>query len=112
MSEYEIAPVPTAYETAVHQAILESIDQALASFAAAIPYTLYYYLERDMQLKREDVPLKPHVFVQGLKLIYGEGAENIEKRIVETLCERFHLDGAMAGSLSLKDCIRQVRHQF
>lgn len=112
MAEFGMESVLRPYETMLHKAILESIDQALASFAAGIPQSTYYYLERETGLKREEVPLKPDVFVQGLRLVYGEGAETIERRIISTILEKFRLNPEKAGSLSLKECIRQVRQQF
>ncbi len=72
---------------------MKALDDALAVFDESVRQAIYFYLEKDHQLKREEIPLKPDKFDQAISKMFGsKGARTIEllglKRLYEALGRR------------------------
>lgn len=79
-------------ESKVKQKILQCIDDALQALGDGGRKAIYYYLEKNLGLKREEIPRKPEIFWKGLNSIFGEeGARIIEKWILQKLGISFEL---------------------
>jgi len=67
------------------QALLEATDEGLLILGESGREAIYFHLQNLYSLKREDVPEKPETFVEGIRKIFGVGAEVIERAIVKSL---------------------------
>jgi len=79
-------------ESTDDQIILQCIDNGLQTLGDSGKKAIYYYLKKNFKLKRQKIPKKPETFCRGLTLMFGEeGADIIEKWIIEKLKANFHL---------------------
>lgn len=79
-------------ESTDDQKILQCIDNGLETLGDSGKKAIYYYLKKNFKLKRQRIPKKPETFCRGLNLMFGEeGADIIEKWIIEKLKTSFHL---------------------
>jgi len=79
-------------ESELERRIILCVDAGLQVLGNGGKRVIYYYLEKNFMLKREDIPKKPKKFLKGLDLMFGEqGKDLIEKWIVEKLKITFNL---------------------
>lgn len=79
-------------ESMVEQKILQCVDDGLQALGGSGKKAIYYYLEKNFRLKREEIIKKPKIFCRGLTLMFGEeGADIIEKWIIKKLKMSFDL---------------------
>ena len=73
--------------------ILQCVNDALETLGKSGKQALSHYLEKDVDLKIEEIPQKPDLFRKGLNLIFGEqGADALETAIVQRLMASLGLD--------------------
>lgn len=72
--------------------IMQCIDDGLQALGDEGKKAIYYHLEKNFTLKREEIPKKPEIFWKGLNSIFGEeGADTIGKWIIRKLRMSFYL---------------------
>jgi hypothetical protein len=55
-------------------------------------YVIYYYIQKNFRLKKEEIPEHPEVFIQAITFFLGEeGSKIIEKLIVQKMMQTFKL---------------------
>ncbi|MEM0052777.1 MAG: hypothetical protein QXL89_01070 [Nitrososphaeria archaeon] len=59
----------------------EAIDEALSILGYKAKEIVYYFLEKEYGLKREEIPSNLKGFHDGLHMLFGIGANVIEKHI-------------------------------
>jgi len=85
------------------RALLEAIDKSLNKILGkTATQAIYFHLEQDHHLKREDIPDNLEDFLFNLQRIFGTGALVIEKTIMENLYSRLSLNNKTL-SLEYKD---------
>jgi hypothetical protein len=67
------------------------VDSCLQVFGESVKEAIYFYVEKDFQIRRSDIPENPEVFSKALASIFGEGAKVIEGMVVERIKQRFKL---------------------
>lgn len=82
------------------------MDDGLEILGDSGKAAIYYYLERNVGLKKEGIPEKPDLFIKGLTMIFGEeGAAFVERNLVKTLTTRFNLksqsETTLTGTLAM-----------
>ncbi|MFP3985679.1 MAG: NitrOD5 domain-containing protein [Candidatus Bathyarchaeia archaeon] len=76
----------------VYEKILQCVDTALKKFGENVSESIYYYLKKDFNLEKTEIPAKPEVFVKALTFIFGDqGAKIIEKQIITEIENNFQL---------------------
>jgi hypothetical protein len=91
----------------IEQEILQCIDDGLQILGDSCKEAINYYLERN-GLKKEEIPKKPETLRKGLSLIFGEeGADVVEKWIVQKLTMKFELK--QESKLTLAEAITMIR---
>jgi len=83
--------------------LLESIDEGLLSLSKSVRHLIFYYLEKDFSLKKEDLPRKLEVFSSGLERILGAGGAVVERFVAEKLYSKLGLE--YDTSLNLVDAV-------
>jgi hypothetical protein len=65
--------------------LLESIDDAFFSLGESVKKSLYYHLEKNFLIPRQDIPLRIEDFLCALERIFASGARQLELLIMEKL---------------------------
>lgn len=95
-------------DAVTEQKILQCIDEGLEILGDKGKRTVHSCLEKDIGLKREDIPEKPELFCEGLNLILGDhGAVVVTDCIVRKLLTRFSLK--QKPDLTLSDVIQMIK---
>ncbi|MEM3523604.1 MAG: hypothetical protein QXU11_05495 [Thermoproteota archaeon] len=69
--------------------VLTCIDKGLSRLGGTVKHVVYWYIENEYGLKREEIPEKPEEFIRGLEKMYGPGARVIELNILKEFKEEF-----------------------
>jgi hypothetical protein len=78
----------TKTKKSFNEVLLEAVDEGLLIIGESGRKAIYFHLQNSYSLRKEDIPDKPEVFVEGLRKIFGLGAQAIEKSIVRCLCDK------------------------
>lgn len=78
-------------ENPFNQALFEAIDDGLLTLGESGREAIYFHLQNLCSLKREDIPHETKTFVEGMREIFGVGAEVIERSIVKSLYRKLGL---------------------
>jgi len=93
----------------VDQKISECVDTALKKLGENVNKSIYYYLEKDFNLERFEIPKKPEVFEKALTTIFGEqAAKTIEKLILVEIRNTFQLK--RGSTLTFKEAVRVIKN--
>jgi hypothetical protein len=68
--------------------LLDSIDEALLSLGESARQAIYFHIEKNFQVYREEIPVELERFQNALEKIFGVGARYIEILIMRNLCEK------------------------
>ena len=68
--------------------LLEAVDEGLATLGESSRQAIYFHLERNFHIKKEEIPSKIEVFVAAIEKIFGLGANFIEILIMKKLYEK------------------------
>jgi len=71
--------------------VSKAVDEGLLVLGASVRHSIYYYVERNRQVKREEIPSRIAVFHEALEGLLGAGAVVIEKLIAKDLYSRLSL---------------------
>jgi hypothetical protein len=91
-------------------ALIECIDEGLDLFGPSLRYTVYWRMIVLHNTPREGILANPAPFVEGLRDVFGAGAEQIEIAIVEKIKERFGMKDFK--SENLVEIIENTRKQI
>ena len=64
---------------------LSSIDRGLDVFGSNVRLVVYYELEKTFGISREDIPLKPDLFVETIDKLFSVGALTVSRAICKEL---------------------------
>lgn len=82
------------------QRIIECVDDGLQALGESAKFVIYHYLEKDFELKKDEILEHPKVFKQALTSIFGEeGSKIIEELIVDEMAQTFKLKHKRKPSL-------------
>ena len=87
----------------------ETLNQIFREEGVSI---IYDFLERESQLKREDISSKTDVFSAGLMKLLGSGAPVIEKLILRNLCHQLELKFVQKKGHSFSDYAKELTERF
>jgi hypothetical protein len=62
-----------------------AVSEALSQLGETVKQTILYYLERNFNMKPEEVPRRPTEFANALSALLGSGADPLENIIIQTL---------------------------
>jgi hypothetical protein len=69
--------------------VIKTIDECLSSFNKIDKKAIYSVLEKDYEIKKEEIPYKIESFADALEQILGIGAKLVEIGIIESLHKKF-----------------------
>jgi len=75
-----------SFDPKTERKILQCVDEVLETLGKSKAQACISYLERNLGLKKEEIPREPELFSKGLNLIFGEQtADALETAIVQKL---------------------------
>lgn len=89
--------------------LLDLVDRGIREvFGEPAVQFIYDYLEKSSSLRRDDIPKKPEVFVEGLEEMLGSGAKVIEKLILNNLYSHFGVTYQEREGYRFSDYLREM----
>lgn len=80
--------MPKKRKAAFEKLLAESIDEAFASLGESSRQSIYFHLENQFKIAKEDIPRRLEEFADGLERIFGLGAQFLEILIMKKLYEK------------------------
>jgi hypothetical protein len=68
--------------------LLDAVDEGFACLGESVGRTIYYHLENDFNIKRQDIPCKIEGFADAIEKVFGTGAGLLEIEIMKRLHEK------------------------
>jgi len=93
----------------VDRIVLDAIDEALSVLGSKGRDSVYYFLEREYLLKKEDVPLNLRRFDDCLRMVFGLGANLLEKHIINTLKRRVGVELEADEGLDFVETLETIK---
>ena len=66
--------------------LLAAIDEAFSGLGEPVKKSIYFHLERDFHVSKQEIPSRIDDFTNALELIFGPGAKHLEILIMKSLC--------------------------
>lgn len=89
--------------------VLEAIDEALSVLGEKGKNAVYYFFEREYLLEKEDIPKNLTKFDDCLRLVFGVGANVLEKHIISTLMKKASVELELNSDLDFVESMEIVR---
>lgn len=93
----------------VDQIVLEAIDEALSIFGEKGKNAVYYFFEREHLLEKEDIPKNLAKFDGCLRLVFGVGANVLEKHILSTLMKNASVKVELDADLDFVESMEIIK---
>ena len=97
------------------EVLQDSVDDAFSSLGESVKRSLYYHLEHDFLLAKQDIPCRIGDFSDALERIFGSGAKYLELLIMRSLYLKvnfsYRWDGPkwLVPDLTFKEYVELVR---
>ena len=89
------------------------MDDVLKSiFTERCAFSVWTYLEMTVSLEPLDVARKPETFSTGLKNLFGQAAQDLEKLIMARLCQTLGVKLEWKESYRFSDYIHMLRKAY
>lgn len=94
------------------QILIEATDEGLEAFGEQTKNVVYYHLEREFGVRKEEIPQKLEEFDKGLKNLFGLGGELVETHILKNLYRRLGQTFEAIENRNFQNCIRDAERNF
>ena len=100
------------------EVLQDSVDEAFSSLGESVKKSIYFHLERNFRISRQDIPFRIEAFSDALERIFGSGAKHLEILIMEKLYRKvncsFKWDGPkwLVPELTFKQYIELLRASY
>lgn len=84
--------------------VLDAIDRALNVFGSSVRYAIYYHISKGTGLELQELASEPEKFVKGLETVFGDGAQMLERLIIQEINSEFKI-----RAVTLTDALMQAR---
>jgi hypothetical protein len=93
--------------------VSEAVDEGLSSLGTSSKQAIYFHLEKEFNIKPQEIPERITDFSDALEEIFGLGANFIEILIMERLREKARSGSVRQkpGNLTLADYVKAVRDE-
>ncbi|MEM2102631.1 MAG: hypothetical protein QXM22_03875 [Candidatus Bathyarchaeia archaeon] len=68
--------------------LLEAIDEGLSSLGESSKWAIYFHLEKNFKIEKQQIPYRIQDFTEALEEIFGVGASFLEILIMKRLYEK------------------------
>ncbi len=80
-------------EKAFNRLLLGAVDSALSSLGDSARQSVYFHLEKEFEIRRDDIPGRIEDFDRGLVRIFGPGTRFLEVMMMKKLYEELGSKG-------------------
>ncbi|MEM2896688.1 MAG: hypothetical protein QW265_03970 [Candidatus Bathyarchaeia archaeon] len=94
---------------AFNKVLLESIDEGFLKLGESVKHAIYWHIERNYGIKREEIPDRLKEFHEALIGLFGAGAKVIERLVAKSLYGKLGLSFEERESWSLIDYIEEAK---
>jgi hypothetical protein len=78
--------------------LLEAVDEGLSSLGESSKVAVYFHLQKNFNVRREEIPCNVGAFADAMEKIFGQGASFLEILIMKRLHEK------VREAARLKEC--------
>jgi hypothetical protein len=96
-------------ESSIDELIFQTIDEALSILGKRSREAIYYFLESDYGLSKEEIPSNLNRFHEALRMIFGAGAYALEKHIRSCLEKKFGTYLPLSKDLDLIEFVMEIK---
>jgi len=86
--------------------LIAAVDNGLLTLGESPRSAIYFHLERNLKLKKEEIPEKVEKFLEGLENIFGPGSRVVERVIVKDLYVRLGLEFEEKKNFEFQDYVK------
>jgi hypothetical protein len=94
--------------------LLQAVDEGLASLGDSSKEAIYFHLDKDFKVKKEQIPSRLDDFTAAIESIFGMGANFLEILIMKQLYEKvggnMHIDES--AKLAFTEYVAAARRAF
>ena len=72
--------------------LLEAVDEGLSSLGESSKVAVYFHLQKNFNVRKEEIPCRVEAFAEAMEKIFGQGATFLEILIMKRLHEKIRLD--------------------
>jgi len=93
----------------------DSIDDALSSLGEPVKKSIYFHLEHEFLITKQDMPMRIDDFSDAIERIFGSGAKYLELLIMKNLYEKVNCSYRWEGpkwlvpDLTFKEYVELIR---
>lgn len=91
--------------------LLEAVDRALLALGETTRHAIYHHVERNDQIKREEIPNRIEDFQNALGSLLGAGTKVVEMLIAQNLYKKMGLNFTRCDNWTLADHVRYAFKQ-
>lgn len=96
---------------------LGAIDSAFSSLGESAKQSIYFHLESEFKIAKEEIPCRLEDFEKGLEKIFGEGSRFLEILIMKKLHEEMGSEGNIlrwdeGREFSFADYVKAAEQHF
>lgn len=91
----------------IQTTIVECIDSALRELGHSVGEVVFFHIEQNFGISKEEIPAQPEAFSQALHSIFGQGANVLERLVVQKIQERFK--SRLKPETSLVEAIQEIK---
>jgi protein-arginine kinase activator protein McsA len=87
----------------------EAVDESLLCLGESVRASIYFHIERNYALKKDEVTQRFGDFCSAIQGIFGVGASVLEKLILKRLCEKCNISYENLKDEAFQVAIQEVR---
>ena len=94
--------------------LLEAVDEGLSSLGESSKVAVYFHLQKNFNVRKEEIPCNVEAFAEAMEKIFGQGATFLEILIMKRLHEkvRLNLRGHSFQSLEFTEYVTMAKQSF
>lgn len=90
----------------------EAVEEGLETLGESAKQMIFFYLEKEFSLSKDEISKNPEALVQGLEKIFKAGALVLERIIIEKLYLKLGLKYEERDNNSFIDCVKQAKEEM
>jgi len=87
-----VSILESSYKRDFTKLLLEAVDETLSSLGSSSKRAIYFYLERNFSIKKQEIPNRIEEFTDAIEKLFGNGAKILEIQIMKHLHENLGRD--------------------
>jgi hypothetical protein len=91
--------------------LVEAVDEGLNILSESGKQMVFFHLETDCSISKNDIPEKSGIFADGLEKIFGAGATVLEQHIIKSLYSKLGLKYEEKKDYAFEDYVKQAKRR-